>query len=59
MAAPGLINNMGGGSNVIVDNSKVESQNDKIIELLASRNEQAEMQSRKGIRATEGAFAQR
>lgn len=61
MAAPGLINNMGGGSNVIVDNSRIESQNEQIISLLSKQPtaEQAESHSRKQKTAIEGAFAQR
>jgi len=58
MAGPGIAS--GGGAPVVnIDMSPIQESTMKMVELMQQRNEQAEKQSRKGISATEGAFAQR
>ena len=41
------------------DMSQTNAKLDKLVGLMSARNEQAETQTRRNIRATEGAFAQR
>ena len=58
MAGPGIAS--GGGAPVVnIDLNPLQESTMKMVELMQQRNEQAENQSRKGIRATEGAFANR